>query len=143
MDGGTVLISIAQVALGGGAVQVGVRVFSSLYRRMSKTDQRKENVSTDSTSVQTADSVLIMVRGELQRLGEQRAIERKEWDADRLTITQSLENASREVLRANSEIARLKSDNNVLQSQITQHDDPGPGRHGNPSSTYGDWQKGP
>lgn len=141
MDGGTVLISIAQIALGGGAVQVGVRLFTSLHRRLSKTDQRKENVSTDSTSVQTADSVLIMVRGELQRLSDQRAAERKEWDTERLATTQSLENATREVQRANTEIARLKSDLSIVQAQLTQRGDPGPSRHGNVSDY--DWRKGP
>lgn len=143
MDAGTVLVSIAQIALGGGLVQIAIRAGGAFSRRVSKAGQRQTNASTDSTSVETADAVLVMVRGELQRLGEQRTVEKKEWDTERLGTTQSLENASREVQRANSEIARLKSENSVLQSQLNQRDGPGPGRHSNLPSTYDDWRKGP
>jgi hypothetical protein len=136
-------VSVAQVALGGGLVQIGVRAFTAFSHRVSKSGQRQTNVTTDSTSVETADAVLVMVRGELQRLREQQATEKKEWDTERLSTTQSLDNAAREVQRANSEIARLKSELSVTQSQLVQRDGPGPGRHANPPSPYDDWRRGP
>lgn len=142
MDAGTVLVSVAQVALGGGLVQIGVRAFSAFSRRVSKSGQRQTNASTDSTSVETADAVLIMVRGELQRLREQQATEKSAWDAERITSTQSLENAAREVQRAHAELARVKNDLAVAQAQISQRDGPGPGRHSGLPDVQ-DWRQGP
>jgi hypothetical protein len=143
VDTGTVLVSIAQIALGGGLVQIAVRAGGAFSRRVSKSGQRQTNVTTDSTSVETADAVLVMVRGELQRLREQQAAEKKEWDTERATTTESLENAAREVQRAHAELARAKSDLSVAQAQISQRDGPGPGRHANTTSPSDDWRRGP
>lgn len=142
MDTTTVLVSIAQVALGGGLVQLAVRAGGAFSRRISKPGQRQTNVTTDSTSVETADAVLVMVRGELQRLREQQATEKKAWDAERITSTESLENAAREVQRAHAELARTKNDLAVAQAQISQRDGPGTGRHYGPPDVH-DWRQGP
>lgn len=145
--GSSVLLAILQVAAGGSLVQILIRFGAFLYKRLSgpsNPENRKTSASADSTSVETADAVLVMVRGELQRLNTQRDLEHQEWDAERVKSAASMDNASREIARANSELARVKSDLSVALSQLAQRDGPGPGRHSsNPPSTYDDWRKGP
>lgn len=141
--GSSVLIAILQVAAGGSLVQILIRFGAFVYKSISKPDQRKATVSADATSVETAADVLVMVRSELKEVRAQGAIDKATWDAERITSTQSLENAAREVQRAHAELARVKNDLAVAQAQMSQRDGPGPGRHSNLPSTYDDWRKGP
>jgi hypothetical protein len=140
--GSTVLLTILQIAAGGSLVQIALRLGAFIYKRFSRPEQRKATVSADATSVETAAGVLTMVRGELERVLAEQASERQRWDTERLSTTAAMDNAAREMARANAELARYKSELSVARSQLAQRDSPGPGRHSTPPSAYDDWRKG-
>lgn len=131
-----------QVALGGSLVQILVRLATVVYKRFSNPEQRKATVSADATSVETAADVLIMVRGELKEVRAQFALEKTAWDTERITATQSLDNAAREVQRVHSDLARTRSDLSVAQAQLAELSGRVPGRHATPPDQYG-WRNGP
>lgn len=140
--GSSVWLSILQVAAGGSLVQIAIRFVAFIYKSISKPDQRKATVSADATSVETAADVLIMVRGELKEVRAQFALEKTAWDTERVTATQSLDNAAREVQRVHSDLARTRSDLSVAQTQLAELSGRVPGRHSPPSDPYG-WRTGP
>ena len=130
--GSTVLLAILQVAAGGSLVQVLIRFGAFLYKRLSGPEERKASNAADATSVDTAASVLVMVRSELKEVRAQQALERQEWDAERVRTTTIMDNASREIARANAELARRTSDLAVAQSVIAELGGRIPGRHSTP-----------
>lgn len=139
--GNSVLLAILQVAAGGSLVQIFIRFGALVYKRFSRPEERKATVTADATSVETAADVLLMVRGELREVRAQYALDRQEWDAERIRTTQALDNAAREVQRAHADLARCKSDLAVAQGQITDMGDRLPGRHRDPGDY--DWRRGP
>lgn len=141
--GSSVLIAVLQVAAGGSLVQILIRLGAFFYKRLSKPEQRKAAVSADSTNVETAADVVLMVRGELKEVREQHAKDRLAWDTERVRTTQSLEDAAREVARVHAELARVKSDLAVARAQIAELSGRAPGRHSNFSPGDYDWGQGP
>lgn len=127
--GSSVLLAILQVAAGGSLVQILIRFGAFLYKRLSGPEERKASNAADATSVDTAASVLVMVRSELKEVRAQQALERQQWDTERAQTTAMLDNASREIVRVNARLARLTSDLAVAQSVIAELGGHVPGRH--------------
>ncbi len=128
--GSTILLSIIQVAAGGSLVQILIRFGGFIYRRFTGTEQRQSGINA--ASVDTAADVLIMVRSELKEVRAQQALDRQAWDAERVLSTTSMNNASREIARANSELARRTADLAVAQALIAELGGRIPGRHASP-----------
>ena len=130
--GSSVLLAVLQVAAGGSLVQILIRFGAFLYKRLSGPEERKASNAADATSVDTAASVLVMVRSELKEVRAQQALDRQAWDTERRLSTESMDNASREIARAHAELARLTSDLAVAQSVIAELGGHIPGRHSSP-----------
>ena len=130
--GSSVLLAVLQVAAGGSLVQILIRFGAFLYKRMSGPEERKASNAADATSVDTAASVLVMVRSELKEVRAQQALERQEFDAERVRTTAIMDNAAREITRANTELARRTADLAVAQSVIAELGGRVPGRHATP-----------
>lgn len=127
--GSSVLLAILQVAAGGSLVQVVIRFGAWLYRRLSGSDARKDSTAADSVSVDTAASVLVMVRSELKEVRAQQALDQQAWDTERRLSTESMNNAAREIARAHAELARRTADLAAAQALIAELGGRVPGRH--------------
>lgn len=125
----SILLAVLQIAAGGSLVQILIRFGAFLYKRLSGPEERKASNAADATSVDTAASVLVMVRSELKEVRAQQALERQQWDTERAQTTAMLDNASREIVRVNARLARLTSDLAVAQSVIAELGGHVPGRH--------------
>lgn len=127
--GSSILLAVLQLAAGGSLIQILIRFGAFLYKRLSGPEERKASNAADATSVDTAASVLVMVRSELKEVRAQQALERQQWDTERAQTTAMLDNASREIVRVNARLARLTSDLAVAQSVIAELGGHVPGRH--------------
>lgn len=102
-----ILISIAQVAAGGGLVQ-GVMAFVRRRRDFRQLDRQ-----TDSVAVETADHVVTMLRTELDtakaEIAEQRA-ERADQQRQIQSLAEQISTLRADLAIARAEISRLRDD---------------------------------
>ncbi|MDH2429306.1 hypothetical protein [Sphaerisporangium sp. TRM90804] len=105
MTWGQILLSIAQVAVGGGIVQA----ILAFTRRRS--ELRQLDRGSDSVAVETADQVVVMMRTEMQ---ETKA-ENKELKADLADQQRQIEALAAEVSSLRAELAIARAEIHRLQ----------------------------
>ena len=131
------VLQIVGVVVGGGILEFIRRL---LARRA---ELRNLNAQSDATALDSANAYVKTLqesetglRAEIQRM-------QKEWNAERVMSTDALANATRELERIQSELARRNADLAVAHAQISELGGRIPGRHRDPLSSDYDWRRGP
>lgn len=138
------ILQIAGVVIGGGILE--------FIRRMlaRRAELRQLNAQSDATALDSANAYVKTLqeaektlRSEVADLKSEIRRMQAEWNAERVSATETINNATREIERAHSKLARCEADLVVARSQITDLGGRLPGRHRDPLSPDYDWRRGP
>jgi predicted nucleic acid-binding Zn-ribbon protein len=115
--------SVTSVFLGGGLLALA----RFLLPKMRRAELRTLDTTSDATALTSANTYIgtlqadrNALRDEILTIKAELKSAQKVWDAERLASTEALENASREISRFTAELARVRADLIVAQSQILE-----------------------
>lgn len=129
------VLQVVAIALGGGSVQMAI----FLLKRRS--ELRSLDAASGSAALSSANEYIATLqsgekamRGELGKVQDRFEAMQKQWDSERVKLTEALDNAHRQFARLSADFARCKTDLAVAESQIEQLTRYGrpPARHGRP-----------
>jgi len=126
------ILQIAAIAIGGGSVQFLIfllRRRSELHKLDAESDATLLDSATDYIgTLQTGEKALRIeiadLKAELRTLkqawADERAAIRGEWDAERAANTEALESSNRDVSRFRLQLAQVRAELSVSQSEIEE-----------------------
>jgi septal ring factor EnvC (AmiA/AmiB activator) len=130
------ILQVAAIATGGGFVQLLIFV---LKRR---SELRSLDATAGSTALASANSYITTLQGgekavrdELDRTHGRLESLQEQWDVERDTLTNALDNQRHEVARLAADLARCRADLAVADARIAELTN-SPARHGRWSTNY-------